>query len=378
MRILVHPQTFNSQRYGGISRYYTEVLSRIAKNNSVQIPLFGTSNVYYNESSLVTLQQSVYSLYVTFLTLFGIRRLEKTRRRNDNFLNKMLAKQNFDIFIPTYYDTAFLNFIGSKPFILTVYDMIYELFPEYFITERKAVDAVVANKLVLMQKAARIIAVSENTKKDILNTYPHIDQSKIDVVYHGCSITVSDKKIDSLPKRYLLFVGTRSNYKNFEFLVNSIQDFLKTNSDLFLLCAGGGEFDNHENTFIKQLNLENKIIYREFKEGELGLFYKNAICFVFPSLYEGFGIPVLEAMTCGCPVVLSHHSSFPEVAGYAGVYYETGNAADLKNKIQLLTEDPIIRDEFSKKGVEQAKNFSWEKASVECLNVYKIAICAKL
>lgn len=373
MRILVHPQTFNLQRYGGISRYYTEVLSRIAKNNTVQIPLYGTSNVYYNESSLVTLKQRIYFLYLKLLTLFGIRKLEKTRKRNDKLLNKMILNQKFDVFIPTYYDTSFLNFIDSKPFVLTVYDMIYELFPEYFIDEEKAVGVIVSNKLVLMQKATRIIAVSENTKKDIIKIYPHINPSKIDVVYHGCSIAVSNKKTDFLPQKYILFVGTRANYKNFIFLVNSIQELLKTHSDLFLLCAGGGNWDAQEKNFIRQLDLENKIIYREFKEDELGLYYKNAICFVFPSLYEGFGIPVLEAMSCGCPIVLGYHSSFPEVAGDAGVYYETNNEADLKNKIQILIENPVLRNEFSAKGLKQAKKFSWEKASLECFNVYKIA-----
>lgn len=374
MRILVHPQTFNSQRYGGISRYYTEVLSRIVKTNTVQIPLYGTSNVYYNESSLVTFKQRIYFIYIRLLILFGIRKLEKTKKRNDNFLNKMIENQNFDIFIPTYYDISFLNLIGPKPFVLTIYDMIYELFPHYFINEQKAVEAIVSNKLVLMQKATRIIAVSENTKKDILKIYPHIDQSKIDVVYHGCSIAIPNKELNSLPQNYILFIGTRANYKNFIFLINSIQELLKGNSDLFLLCAGGGDFDPDEKNIITQLNLESKIIYREYKEDELGLYYKNAICFVFPSLYEGFGIPVLEAMTCGCPVVLGHHSSFPEIAGDAGVYYKTENATDLKNKIQVLIENPVIRNEFSNKGLDQAKKFSWEKASRECLNVYKMSI----
>ena len=105
----------------------------------------------------------------------------------------------------------------------------------------------------------------------------------------------------------------------------------------------------------------------------MGLFYKKAICFVFPSLYEGFGIPVLEAMSCGCPVVLSSHSSFPEVAGEAGVYFEMNDADDLKKKVQSLIQNKLLRDEFSLRGLEQVKKFSWEKAAAECLDVYRKA-----
>ncbi|KRB57316.1 glycosyltransferase family 1 protein [Flavobacterium sp. Root186] len=373
MKILVHPQTFNLQKYGGISRYYTEILSRLSKNNKVQIPLYGTSNVYYNESVLVTFKQKLYSLYIKLLEKLKIRGLEKTRKRNDKFFEKTILKKDFDVFIPTYYDVSFLKLIDSKPFVLTIYDMIYELFPHFFEDQQKIISSISANKLLLMESATRIIAVSENTKRDIIKIYPHIDESKIDVVYHGCSIKIVDTHTHNLPEKYILFVGTRANYKNFIFLVNSIKELLKLNNDLVLLCAGGGEFDNEEKEYLKELNLENQIIQREFKDDELGLYYKNAICFVFPSLYEGFGIPVLESMVCGCPVVLAKHSSFPEVAGEAGVYYEAGNPEDLKNKIYSLVQNPILRNEFSIKGSDQVKKFSWEKAAAECLAVYKKA-----
>lgn len=373
MNILVHPQTFNLQKYGGVSRYYTEILSILSVNNKVQIPLYGTSNIYYNESTLVTFRQKIYALYIEILEKLGIRTLEKTKQRNDCFFKKTVVKQDFDLLIPTYYDVDFLKYMGLKPFVLTVYDMIYELFPQYFIEDKALISTIVFNKLLLMEKATRIIAVSENTKRDIIKIYPHLDESKIDVVYHGCSVNFSSKGIVSLPKKYILFVGTRANYKNFNFLVNAIKEILKANSDLFLLCAGGGSFDTKEKKYIQELGLNRQIIYRDFMEYELGDYYKNAICFVFPSLYEGFGIPVLESMACGCPVVLANHSAFPEVAGDAGVYFELGNLEDLKNKIQSLIQNEALREKFSLKGLTQIKKFSWEKASKECFNVYKKA-----
>lgn len=376
MKILLDPQIFQQQQYGGISRYYTELFSILSrKDNKVIIPFYCTANVYYQQSDLVTFRQKVYSLYLRFLIKFRIRYKEDTIARNKKYLIKTILKQKFDLFIPTYYNPYFVKDIGSKPFVLTVYDMIHELFPEYFKNDSLNV---VENKKYLMEKATRIIAVSENTKQDIIKIYPHIDNAKIDVVYHGCSIKIKDdKEIEFLPENYILFVGTRANYKNFNYLVTSIAEIFKNSPDLYLICAGGGEFDTEENELISLLKIENQIIQRSFEEDELGFFYKKAKCFVFPSKYEGFGIPVLESMTCGCPVVLAHNSSFPEVAGSAGVYFDLNDSKDLSNKIKMLLEDENLRNEFTLKGFEQVKKFSWERAADECLDVYKKALVKK-
>ena len=372
MKILLDPQIFFLQKYGGISRYYTELFSILSKKNNFKliVPLYSTTNIYYKQSILVTFKQKTYSFYIRTLSKLRIRHKENTIVRNEIYLKNLICKKEYDLFIPTYYNPYFLEYIDSKPFVLTVYDMIHELFPEYFINDKLKV---VINKKYLMEKATRIIAVSNNTKNDIIKIYPHIDSSKIDVVYHGCSIKFSDKIIDYLPLNYILFVGTRENYKNFIFLVNSISDLLIHNSNLYLICAGGGEFDTIENELIRELGIENKVLQKNFEEDELSIYYKNAKCFVFPSLYEGFGIPVVESMACGCPVVLTNHSSFPEVAGDAGIYYELNNSKDLKDKIEMLIYDESLRKDYLVKGLEQVKKFSWEKAAKECLIVYKKA-----
>jgi glycosyltransferase involved in cell wall biosynthesis len=370
MKILLDPQIYDQQRYGGISRYYTEIFSVILrKKNKVLIPFYTTANIYYRQSILVTFQQKLYSLYLRILIKFRIRYREDTIARNKKYLKETLLRKQYDLFIPTYYDPYFIKDIGSKPFVLTVYDMIHEIFPEYFSNDK----ILVPNKRYLIEKATRIIAVSENTKKDIIKIYPHIDVSKIDVVYHGCSIKVNKRDSVSLPEKYILFVGTRSDYKNFIFFVQSITMLLKNDKVLHLICAGGGDFNSVEKELILELGLESQINQKYFNEDELGYFYNRAICFVFPSMYEGFGIPVLESMTCGCPVVLGRHSSFPEVAGDAGVYFDINSAHDLKDKISSLVQNELLRNEYSQRGLEQAKKFSWEKAAKECLIVYKKA-----
>jgi len=371
MKILLDPQIYNMQRYGGISRYYTEVFEIISNDSKdeIVVPLNNSTNVYFNDSCLVSLQQKLFKFLIQILKKNKLDKRLKIYDIGKRRFKKILSKQHYDLFIPTYYDTNFLNSIGNKPFVLTVYDMIHELFPEYFSNS----EILVQNKLLLIEKANRIIAVSENTKKDILKIYPHINPVKIDIVYHGTSIKIKNTIKVDLPEKYLLFVGTRSIYKNFNFFVCSISKLLKEEKDLYLVCAGGGSFTALENEYIAKLGLTDKIVFKAFEDDDLGLIYKNAQCFVFPSIYEGFGIPVLEAMTCGCPVVLAKHSSFPEVAGNAGVYFELNNSKDLAEKISTVIYNKSVRESFSKKGIKQAAKFSWEKAARECMAVYEKA-----
>jgi glycosyltransferase involved in cell wall biosynthesis len=375
MRILLDPQIFNNQKYGGISRYYTEIFADLTKSSDIEIevPLIYTNNIYFSESSLISKKQKRAAFLLNLIIKAGISIRKRTRIINYKKTIKALKRQDFDLFIPTYYDTYFLDYIGSKPFVLTVYDMIHELFPQNTLEDSKLVQ----DKLLLMEKAAKIIAVSTNTKKDILKIYPHIEESKIEVVYHGNSIEVDENVKIDLPSRYILFVGMRSGYKNFNFLLNSIKGLLKEDSSLFLVCAGGGKLKEEEKKIILKLGLENQIIHKFFDENELGVFYKKAMCFVFPSIYEGFGIPVLESMACGCPIVLGNHSSFPEVAGEAGVFFDLNNSQDFKNKIESLVTNESLRKEFSLKGLEQVKKFNWEKAAQECLRVYHKAVQIK-
>ena len=235
MRILLDPEIFNEQKFGGISRYYVEIFSNISYSQDVTIdlPIVSSENFYLKESLFFTKEIKSKTIIIDFLKKFGISLRKKVKKKNQSNCIQALKKQEFDIFIPTYYNPYFLEFIKQKPFVLTVYDMIHELFPQYFTDDSSFVE----NKLLLMEKATKIIAVSQNTKKDIIKIYPHIDATKIEVIYHGNSIVVNDIFVN-LPKKYILFVGVRRHYKNFKFLINSIKDLLDNDSDLYVVCAG--------------------------------------------------------------------------------------------------------------------------------------------
>lgn len=373
MKIFLDPQIFSVQRYGGISRSYVELFSVLLKKKDVKVicPIYESDNEYVKHLNLVS-DRKFEKFVFKFLSMLGISTRKLKKKRGRKLLEKAYSSSQFDVFVPTYYDVSFLNFIGDKPFVLTVYDMIHELFPQYFLDDPYDV---VKNKKLLMEKATKIIAVSQNTKRDILKIYPHIEENKIEVIYHGSSIAIKNRVNLNLPNEYILFVGVRKDYKNFYFMLDAIHSVLKENTHLKLLCAGGGVFSEEEKKYISNLELQSKIEHISFKtDDELGEIYNRAKCFIFPSMYEGFGIPVLEAMSSGCPIVLTNNSSFPEVAGEAGIFYELNNKEDLKNKVKMLLENKNIRDEYAKKGLERIKFFTWNQVATQTLNLYKKAV----
>lgn len=369
MKILLDPQIFE-QKFGGISRLFTEEFRLLIKYPGVTIhcPVLFTENLHLKH----------YNLAPRFLPfLLGIRGVKRFITKQDLYqknkqrVRELLRGKKYDLFIPTYYDTYFLDTIGNTPFVLTVYDMIHELFPVYFVNDRKTVD----NKKILMEKAVKIIAISQSTKNDILKIYPHIPAEKVEVVYLHHSIDYTQKNnVAYLPKgKYVLFVGNRGAYKNFNWFIKAAGRWL-IEHQIKLVCIGGQSFNPEENELIVSLNLSELVHQYNFKDSELASFYANAGAFVFPSEYEGFGIPVLESMACNCPVILPPVSSFPEVAGEAGVYFELNNQQSLIEAMDKTFFDENFRNGIIAAGRAQVSKFSWEKTVSECLNIYKSAV----
>lgn len=370
MKIILEPQIFNDQEFGGISRYYSEIYKGLKNNKEVKftLPLLYTENLHIKD--VVNSEMPPFKRFLIKNNIFKRKVLRRLKRNNLEYTKKILEKGDYDLVIPTYYNTYFLDYIGNKPFVLTVYDMIHEIFPQYF--DEK--DDTSVRKKILIEKATRIIAVSQNTKKDILRFFPTIDENKIDVIYHGHSQLDANKECENLPKRYLLYIGNRHHYKNFHFFLKAVSTLLKEDETLYAFFAGGYPFRKEEQKMIDDLGISEKVIQYKFNDDELNSIYKNALCFVFPSEYEGFGIPVLESMANRCPIILPKHSSFPEVAGEAGIFYELNNPDDLVAKIKQTITDKNFRDKHIELGIKQVAKFSWKEASLQCLETYKKAI----
>lgn len=367
MRILFDNQIFHAQKFGGISRYFCELIKGVEEVFDIKADYFVgyTNNIHFNEAELV----EGAGKYLPTGDYAGKKVVVKFSRTLKNIHQSYAMKQKqYDVFVPTYYDPYFLNHIGDKPFVLTVHDMIHELFPHYFINEKSAE---VPNKKLLIQKAKKIIAISESTKRDILKIYPEVDETKIEVVYLSHSIDEKQQlKGLALPEKYILFVGKRSGYKNFTFFLNAALQLVKADKQLNIVCTGSPFSENEKSTFHKE-GISNQIFHVSAADDDLKTLYSKAAVFVFPSEYEGFGIPILEAMASGCPVVASNASSFPEVAGDAALYFELNDSAGLTKAIEKVVYDTEVQKDLKSKGIRQAQKFSWNRTVSECIEVFK-------
>lgn len=384
MHLLYDHQIFTQQKYGGISRYFCELLSRFSMEPEIQLTLAlrysGNENLlnrpeldhYWSRRSNFLSNQIFPFLHQT-LHRDILTWLENRRRINQKESVRLLNKQEFDLFHPTYYDPYFLKPLNKKPFVLTVYDMIHELYPGCFSPR----DPVRTWKIQLLKEADAIIAISENTKEDILRC-ADIDPGLISVVYLGNPLDRTQPLTKEnthewrlfLEKRYLLFVGTRTGYKNFNFFIQSVTSLLKTDESLQIYCAGGGPFTIAEKNTLRKLNLLSKVHYIPPDDMLMKSLYQSAQAFVFPSLYEGFGLPVLEAFSCGCPTILCNTSSLPEIAADAACYFDPTDPESLIECIETILSDRNYREELIRKGYERLKIFSWEKTAKETRRVY--------
>lgn len=358
LKIMYDFQAFGYQKYGGVSRYFYEVISQLRNHSGIETEI----KILFSESK-----------YLSDSYKFKIDFDFKGKIKFYNFINKIysshiLKKNDYTIFHPTYYDPYFLGLLDDKPFVLTIHDMIHEKYSECF------EDKIAEQKRVLAEKADRIIAVSHNTKKDIIDILK-IPSEKIDVVYHGVSIKPDKEESVQLPEDCILYVGARKPaYKNFNFLLKAFASYIKYETDVNLFCIGGGEFESIEKEYIESLNLTKKVFQMNLTDNQMAIAYKNAVCFVYPSLYEGFGIPILEAFTCCCPVLLANRSSFPEVAKDGALYFDPGNESELIDLLLRVRRDNQIRREIVNKGEKISRDYTWKKSSLETINVYKKVI----
>lgn len=354
MKILYDHQVFSWQKYGGISRYFYEIIKRIALSNHVYF--YQGYNV--NKYNLDEVQ--------TYEKYFSKKKYEIAHTgRLYNFINmiglKCFSKINkVDIYHPTYYKDYNLN---NGRMIVTVYDMIHELFSSEFINDKTS-----ERKRDLLLKADGIISISESTKKDLINIF-NIPSEKIKVIYLANSLKTEVKNNRLINEPYILYVGNRNGYKNFnDFLIAFSKT--KCKNDFKCVCFGGSRFLNEEITLINKLGLKNSIIYKSGNDNILANLYKYAALFVYPSKYEGFGLPPLEAMYYETPVLASNTSSIPEIVDNAGVYFNPNSIEDMAEKIDKTLGDENLLNTLKQKGKEREKIFSWDKCAKETLNFY--------
>lgn len=368
MKILFDHQIFTNQIYGGISRYFYELTNNFSQNQNIK---FEISLKYSNNHYLKNVNFSNHKTFLKDINFKGKSFIIKSI--NELHSKILLITHDFDIFHPTYYNPYFLKYLDKKPFVVTVFDMIHEIYPELFSNKNKITE----RKKILTKKADKILTISENTKKDLIEIFD-VPENKVKVTYLANSLLSSNcLTIDKLTEKYdinkpyLLYVGSRNSYKNFWMLLDIYSNHFSEKFDL--ICFGGKEFNKVELEKIASIKTSHKVIQLIGSDNLLASLYKHAFCFVYPSFYEGFGIPPLEAMSMGCPVIASEASSISEVVGNAAILFDPHSMDALIGAIESL-HDESRRNKLIRLGFEQEKKFNWNKTANKTLEIYKSII----
>lgn len=276
-----------------------------------------------------------------------------------------------DIFFsPTHYRPKF----AGIPTAISIMDLSFLHFPDLFI--KKDLYQLTNWTKESAKKAKTIFTISKASRDDIIKSYS-LSEAKVKVTYLGIKPDLSKKTLnmDALDKKfgikgkYILFVGTLQPRKNIIKLVETLSKLKDKDINLVIAGKKGWLYDEIIASPSKY-NVKERVKFLDFVSNEdLPSLYKNALCFVLPSLYEGFGLPVLEAMKYGCPVLASNVSSLPEAGGDAALYFNPEDADDMTEKLEKVVSDAQLRQDMVKKGYNQIKKFSWEKTAKETLEV---------
>ena len=273
---------------------------------------------------------------------------------------------SFDLVHSAYFNLSkpCIDLISKgTPHIITVHDLIHELFSKNKIN-------IINCRRKILENATAIITVSESTRNDLLNTYKSIPKDKVHVVHHGINNNQSVNDLNlKVPKEFLLYVGHREGYKNFDSLLPHIQKIKKIKR--IPLIVVGPKPSKNELDNIKNRDLIAEVIFLvNISDQELNYLYSKCLALLFPSLYEGFGFPILEAMSFGAIPFASRGSSIHEVMGDAGVYVEVCGKSNLCDLILNISQNPKKKKTLKNKSKKRALEFSWSKCARLTTSIY--------
>jgi glycosyltransferase involved in cell wall biosynthesis len=305
--------------------------------------------------------------------------------RTGYYLGHLLKKEDVDVFHSPFFIAPLW---GINNLVVTVHDLMALNFPGFFSGRNFLLSkyAYLFHKYMIpkaLSRSRKVIAVSNNTKVDLERSF-NLNSNKVSVIYEAADPSfrkIMDietletyRRNARLPENFILYVGNTKPYKNVFALLKAFKIF-KTTWDLDYALVIAGKKDRFHQTTLqmaKELALLPHVrFFDNFTEKELPLLYNLAKLFVFPSYYEGFGLPPLEAISCGTPVITSNRSSLPEVVGESAMLVEPDDVDGLAKAMKRILDDEGLREQMSQKGIEQSKMFSWKKTAEETLNVYK-------
>lgn len=359
MKILFDHQAFSNQAVGGVSRYVFELISRLAVNCDVKL-----SGLFFQNRYVKELDRNNYDALTFDSRSAAV--VKASKQINSLHTRYLKATQSFDIVHETFY---FGGTVKGRTTVVTCYDLIHELFPSYF----KDSAATIRAKRKIFNRADHIIAISQQTKTDLQSFYG-IDSSKVSVIYLGADLKLEKVQPDlgrESVTPYFIYVGKRRGYKNWTVLIEALAKLKGMGVRVKLWCLGGGRFEKGEIDLISRLSLDGFCMQHDPSDSELGSFYANAVALVCTSLYEGFGLPILEAMKSGCPVISTTGGSLLEVTNGCTMSFSPNDVESLSEHMARLLDDGEFRKELIERGKVNASRFSWVACADDTLAVYR-------
>ncbi|WP_207424007.1 glycosyltransferase family 4 protein [Desertivirga brevis] len=344
MLILLDNIIYSLQTAGGISTYWQELTRRVLRDE-LPVSFLEFPNCNVNRKEIDIPQSKVLNIQKYPILVERFRQLALKSYRS-----------NF-IFHSSY------NRVTSNPNalqVITIHDFVHE---KYYSGTRQILHSYLKNRAI--KSANKIITVSENTKTDLLERFPNLSPTKIKVIYNGvsdCFFPIDSVETYSTQKPFLLYVGSREHYKNFTFAIKVLKEL--KDFDLYIV---GSPLNDIESSTLNSNIADRFKVFTAVNPSKLNELYNSAFALLYPSSYEGFGIPLLEAMKCGTPFLALRRSSIPEVAGDAGILIDQLDIDAFTSAIMSIDLD---REKLRAKGFNQVKKFSWEKSFQETIKVY--------
>ena len=372
VKILVDGIIFARQGYGGISTAWREYLKRMP-DYAVDVRLLLPRRHRSTTLTALLQERPPHEVIPDHFT-WPLRIFERPALRST------LVKRHLDASVEVFQSTYFSTVYGtSVPKVVMLYDMILEKCETG--APRKWTDWGIEIKRAVLHNADHIVAISESTKRDLLETYPSIAGDRVTVIplaaethrHDGASFPEVAAKLglNVVGGEYLLYVGARHGYKNFQILMDLLHRW--AGSRELRVLSVGGERSEQDRTALRSLGLERHVTFLEtVSNDELSVLYRNALALVYPSRYEGFGLPVLEAMAAGCPVLCADAASLPEVGGDAALYFDPASVDSLESAINRLLSSP--RADLVQRGLENAGRFSWDRSTRALVHLYRALV----
>jgi glycosyltransferase involved in cell wall biosynthesis len=354
-------QIFAIQTYGGISRMFAELAREFVDSPG-------------RDLTLLPLHAPIINRYV-LENRDLVEHLHAVAARNQwtalaRYMTRLRVRIESEIVHNTFYLPHGLTPTRGAKRIVTVHDMIPELLPG----TRRRLDFLTLKRRYV-ETADHVICVSEATRDDLLRVYGDI-RAPISVVHHGVDPRFHPEVVraDFLPERYLLFVGNRSSYKDARVLFEAFGLISREDRDLRLLCVGGSGLTPKEVELLQMLGIRERVSQRHLADDDMTSAYAHATAFVFPSRFEGFGLPAVEAMACGTPVILARATSLPEVGGDAAAYFEPADARELASVLREIIGSEPTRSEMKRRGLARAATFTWARSADLTAEAYRMAL----